>query len=212
MRQVTNTLFGYTINQTKRKAVFMDNQKFGQFILSLRKEKGWTQLELAEKLNVTDKAVSKWERGVGFPDIKMIEPIAEVFDVSILEIMRSEKMSEQPIPMESATEAINNVIDVVAYQRKIERRNILITIIAFATIVMLIFLIDAMQWEGFIMVCLPVIMLGTGIYLIGLSVYRAKQKLTYSTTLLLGILALLFPILLLLLLCFAFVIGGPVPT
>ena len=42
----------------------MDNQKFGQFILKLRKEKGWTQLELAEKLNVTDKAVSKWERGV----------------------------------------------------------------------------------------------------------------------------------------------------
>ena len=190
----------------------MDNQKFGQFILLLRKEKGWTQLELAEKLNVTDKAVSKWERGVGFPDIKMIEPIAEVFGVSILEIMRSEKISEQPIPMESATEAINNVIDVVDYQRKIERRNILITVTVFATIVMLIFLVDTMQWEGFIMVCLPIIMLGTGIYLIGLSVYRAKQKLTYSTTLLMGILALLFPILLFLLLCFAFVIGGPVPT
>ena len=42
----------------------MDNKKFGQFILKLRKEKGWTQLELAEKLNITDKAVSKWERGV----------------------------------------------------------------------------------------------------------------------------------------------------
>ena len=42
----------------------MDSKKFGQFILKLRKEKGWTQLELAEKLNITDKAVSKWERGV----------------------------------------------------------------------------------------------------------------------------------------------------
>ncbi len=42
----------------------MDNKQFGQFILKLRKEKGWTQLELAKKLNVTDKAVSKWERGV----------------------------------------------------------------------------------------------------------------------------------------------------
>ena len=41
----------------------MDNKKFGQFILQFRKEKGWTQLELAEKLNITDKAVSKWERG-----------------------------------------------------------------------------------------------------------------------------------------------------
>lgn len=42
----------------------MDNQKFGAFIASTRKEKGWTQSELAEKLHVTDKAVSKWERGV----------------------------------------------------------------------------------------------------------------------------------------------------
>lgn len=212
MRQVTTIQHGYTISLTKRKAVFMDNQKFGAFILSLRKEKGWTQLEVAEKLNVTDKAVSKWERGIGFPDIKMIEPIAEVFDVSILEIMRSEKMNEQPILMESATEAINNVIDVVAYQRKIERRNILIAISAFTSIVMFLFLIDTMQWEGLIMICLPIIMLGTGIYLIGLSIYRAKQKLTYSTTLIFGILALLFPILLFLFLSFAFVLGGPVPV
>ena len=142
----------------------------------------------------------------------MIEPIAEVFGVSILEIMRSEKIGEQPILVENATEAINNVMDVVAYQRKIERRNILITVTAFAAIIMFIFLVDTMQWEGFIMVRLPIIMLGTGIYLIGLSVYRAKQKLPYATMLLLGILALLFPILLFLLLCFAFVIGGPVPT
>lgn len=152
------------------------------------------------------------ETGIGFPDIKMIEPIAEVFDVSILEIMRSEKMNEQPILMESATEAINNVIDVVAYQRKIERRNILIAISAFTSIVMFLFLIDTMQWEGLIMICLPIIMLGTGIYLIGLSIYRAKQKLTYSTTLIFGILALLFPILLFLFLSFAFVLGGPVPV
>ena len=105
----------------------MDNKKFGQFILKLRKEKGWTQLELAEKLNITDKAVSKWERGTGFPDIKMIEPLAEVFNVSILEIMQSERIPGQTIPKDNASEAINNVIDVVAFQRKIERRNIIIT-------------------------------------------------------------------------------------
>ena len=62
--QVTNASFVYTIKSDKQKEVLMDNRKFGQFILKLRKEKGWTQLELAEKLNVTDKAVSKWERGV----------------------------------------------------------------------------------------------------------------------------------------------------
>ncbi len=73
----------------------VDNQKFGSFIASLRKEKGWTQLELANKLNVTDKAVSKWERGIGFPDLKMIEPLAEALDVSITEIMHAEKQMIQ---------------------------------------------------------------------------------------------------------------------
>ena len=190
----------------------MDNQKFGQFILNLRKERGWTQAELAEKLHVTDKAISKWERGVGFPDIKMIEPLADVFGVSMLEIMRSERMDQHPIQMENATEAINNVFDIVEYQKKLEHKNILITIISFSIIVMLIFLVDLMHWEGFIMVCLPFIMLGIGIYLIGLSIHRARQRLSYFTTLIFGILALLFPIMLLLLLCFAFVLGGPVPS
>ena len=73
----------------------VDNQKFGSFIASLRKEKGWTQLELANKLNVTDKAVSKWERGIEFPDLKMIEPLAEALDVSITEIMHAEKQMIQ---------------------------------------------------------------------------------------------------------------------
>ena len=94
----------------------------------------------------------------------MIEPLAEIFNVSVLEIMRSERVSEQSIPTENASEAINNVIDVVSFQRKIERRNILITIITFSAIVMLLFLIDVMQWEGFIMICLPIIMLGTGLF------------------------------------------------
>ncbi len=84
----------------------MDNQKFGEFIASLRKEKGWTQRELAEKLNVTDKAVSKWERGVGFPDIKTIEPLAEALGVSILEIMQSERIQEAEIEKESASDAL----------------------------------------------------------------------------------------------------------
>ena len=42
----------------------MDSKKFGEFIATIRKEKGWTQAELAEKISVTDKAVSRWERGV----------------------------------------------------------------------------------------------------------------------------------------------------
>ena len=80
----------------------MDNQKFGTFISTLRKEKGWTQRDLAEHLDVTDKAVSKWERGLGFPDIKTIEPLADALNVSILEIMRSERIQEEQVSTNSA--------------------------------------------------------------------------------------------------------------
>lgn len=69
----------------------MDNKKFGSFILQLRKEKGWTQQEFANKIYVTDKAVSKWERGLSFPDIELLIPIAELFSISVLELLKGEK-------------------------------------------------------------------------------------------------------------------------
>ena len=62
---------------------------FGEMVRMLRAEKGMTQLDLARKMGVTDKAVSKWERGLGFPDIKLLEPLSQALDVSILELMRS---------------------------------------------------------------------------------------------------------------------------
>lgn len=189
----------------------MDNKKFGAFIAAQRKEKGLTQKELADKLCVTDKAVSKWERGLGFPDIKLIEPLSEALDVSILELMRSEHIEKTDIPTHNVSEALSNVIDIVTYQRKIERRNIWISVISVAAIIMAVFLIDALKVMGFLMVCLPVIFFAVGVILLVVSWERHKQKLAYSSTLILGVLALLFPIMLCILLAFAFVLGGPVP-
>lgn len=67
----------------------MDIQKFGAFIAENRKAKGMTQADLAKKLQITDKAVSRWERGIGFPDIGTIEPLA--LGLSIFEIMKPER-------------------------------------------------------------------------------------------------------------------------
>lgn len=72
----------------------MNNEKFGDFILKLRKEKGLTQQELANKLYITDKAVSKWERGLSFPDIELLIPIAEIFSISVLELLKGEKNTD----------------------------------------------------------------------------------------------------------------------
>ena len=72
----------------------MDIEKFGPYIQSCRKRKQMTQEELAQKLHVTDKAISRWERGVGFPDVKLLEPLAEALDLSVAELLRSERMEQ----------------------------------------------------------------------------------------------------------------------
>lgn len=69
----------------------MDSKVFGQFIAGIRKEQNMTQAELAEKIGVTDKAISRWERGIGFPDINTLDPLAGALGISLLELMRSEK-------------------------------------------------------------------------------------------------------------------------
>ena len=61
----------------------MDQEKVGGIIKTLRKDKGMTQLELALCLNVTDRAVSKWERGIGCPDISLLTRLSEIFSVDI---------------------------------------------------------------------------------------------------------------------------------
>lgn len=73
----------------------MDSKAFGKFIAECRKEKHMTQAELAQIINVTDKAVSRWERGIGFPDINTLEPLASALDISILELMHSQKSDER---------------------------------------------------------------------------------------------------------------------
>ena len=72
----------------------INNQKFGAFLLQLRKEHGMTQKDLAERLFVSDKAVSKWERGLSLPDIALLRPIADILDVTVTELLAGEYIRE----------------------------------------------------------------------------------------------------------------------
>ena len=72
----------------------MKKKSLGMMISSLRKENGLTQFELAEKMGVTDKAVSKWERDLSYPDVNSIPKLAEVFGVSVDELMQSRTESQ----------------------------------------------------------------------------------------------------------------------
>lgn len=89
----------------------MDNTRFGAFVAQLRKEQNMTQKELADRLNVTDKAVSKWETGKGFPDVKLLEPLAQVLGVSLVELIRGERQQADHLTMEEAEKIVSQAMD-----------------------------------------------------------------------------------------------------
>ena len=73
----------------------ISNEKFGLFVTELRKKKNLTQKDLAEKLYVSDKTVSKWERGLSMPNVVLLIPIADILDVTVTELLRGEKIDTQ---------------------------------------------------------------------------------------------------------------------
>ncbi len=69
----------------------MNQIKIGKFIAECRKNKNLTQLQLADKLNITDKAVSKWERGIALPDTSIMLELCDILSISVNELLRGEK-------------------------------------------------------------------------------------------------------------------------
>lgn len=96
----------------------MDYQKVGLLIATLRKEKGLTQKELADKLGITDRAVSKWERGLGCPDVSLLDDLSRILDVSILEILKGRRLDKDEIANNK------NIIESMNYSKESTRYKI----------------------------------------------------------------------------------------
>lgn len=85
----------------------MKKRTFGSMIAEFRKEKAMTQVELAEKMGVTDKAVSKWERDLSFPDVNTIPKLAEIFNVTVDELMQVKTDAKENNSNENISDIIN---------------------------------------------------------------------------------------------------------
>lgn len=110
----------------------MDREMLGRFIAQRRKERNLTQRELAEALHVTDKAVSKWERGAGCPDISLLEPLAEALELSVDQLLTYQTAPEEP---EAAAEpvtspAVQAVLDLTLAERRVRRMRCWIVALA----------------------------------------------------------------------------------
>ncbi len=117
----------------------MNYEQIGKFIQKKRKEKNLTQKELAQKLNITDKAISKWERGLGCPDVSILELLANELDVSILEILKGRIIENEIIKVTEANDYIEETIKYTK-QNKIETTNKIITFLIISITLLLLIL------------------------------------------------------------------------
>lgn len=116
----------------------MNAQKMGELILSMRKAKNMTQKELAEKLNVTDKAVSKWERGLGYPDITMLPSLSETLGVAMGDLLKGEITTTDAQKESSADEIITNTLQYageVRRYRKFKASSLAISLLTIAFLI-----------------------------------------------------------------------------
>ncbi len=102
----------------------MDNEKFGSFIKKLRNEKGLTQKDLGEKLNITDKAISKWERGISFPDIAVLNSLADFFEVDVSELLNGERGKKEKIDIDKKIEEAIEKYKNIEEKRKAKKEKV----------------------------------------------------------------------------------------
>ena len=109
----------------------MDQIKIGKFIADERKRKGYTQKQLSEKLEISDKTISKWERGNGFPEVSLLLPLCNELEITVNELLSGERVSEE----DYRKKAEENMVNLVREAQESKKKIILSVIVAGLTII-----------------------------------------------------------------------------
>lgn len=180
----------------------MDTQQFGKFIANRRKAKGYTQRELADRLGVTDKAISRWENGHGYPDISSIEPLAKELEVTVLELMHGKLNEDNNITSADADEAITNAIEVTISGQKSERKKAIIIVIISIVLLAGVSFFKSIPIHGIVSLVIMLIYAFAGVGLLIQSFVTKKKKAIATVKLFYSILLILSALgILLILLC-----------
>ena len=143
----------------------MDQQKIGQFIAEMRKEQGLTQRELAEKLLITDKTVSKWECGKGLPDVSLMMPLCEILKVSVNELLTGKRLQSS----EYKKNAEDNLMKLIN-EKEHAKRSLWLGIIALVpaflagiTLIMIAGYFDLEVWQRIVLIVIAVLTIAAGL-------------------------------------------------
>lgn len=116
----------------------VDNERIGSFIRELRKEKELTQRDLADALHITDRAVSKWERGLNAPDIALLEPLSELLGVSVGELIRGQRDREEEPQMDETKSLLDYSKGEISRKVRGERKKYLSLLAGCLTLLFLV--------------------------------------------------------------------------
>lgn len=122
----------------------VEKEKLGSFIKELRIQQNLTQKELADRVHVTDKAVSKWERGLSAPAVDLLQPLSEVLGVSVMELLDGQRHEEESIELKRANAILQETI---ARQKKVIFRKRMILLLIFAALLLCCQICGRLIWN-----------------------------------------------------------------
>lgn len=99
----------------------IDKDRFGGFLVQLRRESNLTQKELADRLFISDKAVSKWERGLSLPDVGLLLPLADCLGVTVTELLRGERTAAAQLPVEEVEALVKSTLQLTEEERQAQK-------------------------------------------------------------------------------------------
>ncbi|MCH5205264.1 MAG: helix-turn-helix transcriptional regulator [Oscillospiraceae bacterium] len=142
----------------------MDYEKTGNFIARLRGEQGLTQKALADRIGVTDKAVSKWENGRGFPDVGVLEILSKELGVSVTELMNGERLDLEK-PEKTAAQADSAVLETLRYVKQMGRRTVGVIVIIIGACLCLAPMVMAGAGSSFAILILGILVILGGVFM-----------------------------------------------
>lgn len=134
----------------------MDQMKIGRFIAELRKERNMTQRVLAEKLGITDRAISKWENGRGLPDVSLLKPLCEILGISVTELLNGERSEEVTVTKteETVYEILSDRETQIKNTQRVKRkfsafRSVTIILIIITGVLFSFMVLSGLRGEGY---------------------------------------------------------------
>lgn len=143
----------------------MNQEKTGAFIAQLRKESNMTQVQLADELGVTNKAISKWKNGNGFPEVSLLLPLCNELEITVNELLSGERVSEDDYRKKAEENMVNLVKEAQESKKKIILSTMVagLSVVAAVPLVMVAGMLEMETWLRILLIVISLTIIGMGV-------------------------------------------------